>query len=41
LAVLIVSLERLIRLVRAGHGCERGSGWTIIGAASTGETKSP
>jgi len=40
LAVLIVSLERLIRLVRAGHCRERWSGWTVIGASPKRETKS-
>src|SRR5215470_11763540 len=40
LAVLIVSLERLVRLVRAGHCRERWSGWTVIGASSKRETKS-
>jgi hypothetical protein len=40
LAVLIVSPDRLIRLVLAGHRCERGSGWTDIGAPPTDETKS-
>src|SRR6516165_12801276 len=40
LAVLIVSLERFVRLVRAGHCRERWSGWTVIGASSTRQTKS-
>src|SRR5436190_1994282 len=40
LAVLIVSLERLIRFVRAGHCRERWSGWTVIGAPPRRETKS-
>jgi hypothetical protein len=38
LAVLIVSLERLVRLVRAGHCRERWSGWTVIGASAARET---
>jgi hypothetical protein len=33
-------LERLIRLVRAGHCRERWSGWTVIGAPPKRETKS-
>src|SRR6516225_1142926 len=40
LAVLIVSLERLVRLVRAGHCRERWSGWTVIGTSPKRETKS-
>src|SRR6516225_7768523 len=40
LAVLIVSLERLVRLVRAGHCRERWRGWTVIGASPKRETKS-
>src|SRR5215813_10057203 len=40
LAVLIVPLEGLIRLVRAGHRRERWSGWTVIGAPTRRETKS-
>src|SRR5215831_14393428 len=40
LAVLIVSLERLVRLVRAGHCRERWGGWTVIGASPKRETKS-
>src|SRR5215510_3287621 len=40
LAVLIVSLERLVRLVRARHCRERWSGWTVIGASPKRETKS-
>jgi len=40
LAVLIVSLERLIRLVRAGHCREWWSGWTVVGASPQCERKS-
>jgi hypothetical protein len=39
-AVLIVSLERLVRLVRAGHCRERWSGRAVIGASPKRETKS-
>src|SRR5580700_2881594 len=40
LAVLIVSLERFISLVRTGHGRKRWGGWTVIGASPTREAKS-
>jgi hypothetical protein len=36
----VVSLERLVRLVRAGHCRKRWSGWTVIGAFPKRETKS-